>query len=105
MIRLPASVSFARFPSFGVPRLQRIKMWMRAHEQDQRLEYEAFDAVLTLWLIGWVGLVPSVILQLWWLLPLCLLAVKAPSFYVNWRISAHAKGKLRCDWLDAALGR
>jgi len=101
MIRLPHPVAAAKRPQLGVKRLQRIKIWMRAHEESNALEYEAFDAVLTLWLIGWVGIVPCLILQQWWLLPLCWLALKTPALYVNWRVAAHTKGTLRCGWIEA----
>jgi hypothetical protein len=99
MVRLPASALSAKYPRIGILHLQRIKVWMRAHENSNQLEYEAFDAVLSIWLMGWVGILPTMILQLWWLLPLCVLALKTPSLYVAWRIAADAKGSLRCDWL------
>lgn len=102
MLRLPHSATVFHKPRLGLQRCQRIKVWMRSHEDSNRLEYEAFDAVLTLWVMGWVGLLPSLLLQQWWLVPLCWLAVKTPSMYVNWRIDAHTLGRLRCDWIDAA---
>ena len=32
--------------------------------------------------------------------PLCLVAMLAPNLYVNWRRKAHAKQRIRCDWLN-----
>ncbi len=38
--------------------LQRIKQWHVHHRQDHPLEYHLWDAMLTLWLMGWVGWLP-----------------------------------------------
>ncbi len=79
-------------------RLQRIKAWLREHRKEQAVEYAVFDHVLTLWLMGWVGALPCLILALWWLLPLCVLAAHAPRMYLTARLRWHAQGHLRCDW-------
>ena len=83
-------------------RLQRIKRWQVAHKRAHPLEYHAWDAVLTLWIMGWVGWVPTLALDDLWAAPLCLLGVAAPRLYVGWRQRAHEAGRLRCDWLDVA---
>lgn len=84
--------------------LQRIKRWLVAHRARQPLEYHVFDAVLTLWMLGWIGWLPALLLDLaLWCWPLCLLAVHAPALYVRWRRRLQAAGRLRCDWL-ALLG-
>ncbi len=86
----------------GLAQLQSIKRWQVAHRREHPLEFQAFDAVLTLWVMGWVGMLPSVVLLPWVLLPLCALAVYAPALYVAWRARLHAQARLRCDWLAAA---
>ena len=35
--------------------LQRIKKWHVAHQQDHPVEYHILDAMLVLWVMGWVG--------------------------------------------------
>ena len=35
--------------------LQRIKQWHVAHRADHPVEYHLWDAMLTLWVMGWVG--------------------------------------------------
>lgn len=42
-------------PSLTLAKLQRIKRWQLAHKQAHPLEYQAWDAVLTLWVMGWVS--------------------------------------------------
>ena len=80
--------------------LQRIKRWLVAHKARQPLEYHAFDAVLTVWMMGWIGWAPALLLeQALWFWPLCLLAMRAPALYVRWRRRLQAGGRLRCDWL------
>lgn len=79
--------------------LQRIKQWHVAHRQDHPLEYHLWDAMLTLWLMGWVGWLPAFAFDQLWSAPLCLLAMAAPNLYVAWRSRAHRARRLRCDWL------
>ncbi|WP_298923823.1 hypothetical protein [uncultured Ramlibacter sp.] len=79
--------------------LQRIKQWHISHKQDHPLEYHLWDAMLTLWLMGWVGWLPAFAFEQLWSTPLCLLASLAPSLYVGLRMKAHQACRLRCDWL------
>jgi hypothetical protein len=79
--------------------LQRIKQWHVAHRADHPVEYHLWDAILTLWVMGWVGFLPAYAFGDFWILLLCALAVAAPSIYADWRLKAHRKHKLRCDWL------
>ena len=81
-----------------VERLARIKRWMREHRSERPVEYHCFDAVLTLWLIGAVGILPSLILLQWALLPVCLLLMFLPGQYLRLRARWHQSGRLRCDW-------
>lgn len=82
--------------------LQRIKAWLVAHKPSHPLEYNSFDAVLTLWMMGWIGWLPVLLFdEVLWAWPLCLLGMWAPALYVRWRARAHAAGRLRCDWLGA----
>ncbi|MFT4193529.1 hypothetical protein [Ottowia sp.] len=82
--------------------MQRVRRWMVANRREHPAEYQAWDAVTTLWVMGATGWLPTLILdQGWWALPLCLLGWRAPTLYVRWRVRAHAARRLRCDWLPA----
>jgi hypothetical protein len=85
--------------------LQRIKRWHVAHRLDHPVEYQAWDAMLTLWVVGWVGWLPACAFGAQWSVPFCALAAAAPSMYVAWRAKAHRAGRLRCDWIVAAPRR
>lgn len=80
--------------------LQRVKNWHAAQLGAHPMERSLWDAVMTLWVLGWTGWVPGLALDAPWAYPLCLLGVLAPRFYVLWRVCAHDSGRLRCDWLD-----
>ena len=78
--------------------LQRIKQWHISHRHDHPLEYQLWDAMLTLWVMGWVGWLPVYAFQQLWAIPLCVLAIAAPGLYAGWRTWAHRARRLRCDW-------
>ena len=79
--------------------LQRIKKWHVAHKADHPIEYHLLDVVLTLWPMGWVGWIPSLMFHALWAMPLCGLAMGLPTGYVRVRAKAHEARQLRCDWL------
>jgi len=79
--------------------LQRIKQWHVAHQREHPVEYHTWDAMLTLWLVGWVGWIPAFAFDALWAAPLLALSMAAPTMYVAWRIKAHRARRLRCDWL------
>jgi hypothetical protein len=79
--------------------LQRIKQWHVEHRREHPLEYHLWDAILTLWVLGWVGWLPAFAFHALWAAPLCMLAMAAPNLYKRWRQRAHQSHKLRCDWL------
>lgn len=79
--------------------LHRVRQWTLAHRTDHPVEYQLWDAVLTLWLMGWVGWLPTLVLDLWWAPTLCLTGMLMPRLYMTWRANAHARCRVRCDWL------
>ena len=79
--------------------LQRIKRWYVSHQREHPVEYHAWDAMLTLWLMGWVGWIPAFTFDALWSAPLLALAMAAPTLYVTWRVKAHQARRLRCDWI------
>ena len=80
--------------------LQRIKQWHTSHRHDHPLEYQLWDLVVTVWLMGWIGWLPAYAFDAFWAYPLCLMGVMTPGLYVQWRARADANGRLRCEWMD-----
>jgi hypothetical protein len=79
--------------------LSRVKRWQVAHRACAPLEYHVWDTVLTLWLMGWVGLPAAVLVQTAAGVAACIAMSFAPAFYVELRTLLHQTGRLRCDWL------
>jgi len=79
--------------------LQRIKQWHVANREGHPFEYHLWDAMLTLWMMGWIGWLPAFAMDQVLTMPLCLLGIAAPSLYVQWRAKAHREQRLRCDWV------
>ncbi len=78
--------------------LHRIKKWHVVNRVDHPVEYQLWDMMLMLWVMGWVGWLPAYAFDFLWSVPLCMLGMAAPSLYVTWRLKAHRAHKLRCDW-------
>lgn len=89
-------------PKLSFSELHRIRLWHLTHRAEHPLECELWDAVITVWLMGWVGCLPMVVLDALWVAPLCVLGMLTPQLYVGWRARAHVRQKLRCDWLGTA---
>jgi len=79
--------------------LQRIKQWHVRHRQENPVEYQAWDLMLTLWLMGWIGWIPAFAFDALWAAPLLAVAMSAPTLYCTLRGKAHHARRLRCDWL------
>jgi hypothetical protein len=76
-----------------------LKVWHTHHARP--LERSVWDAVLCLWLAGWVGLPSAFILHLLWAQLACIAVTFLPRLYVAWRRRLHRSGRLRCDWITA----
>ncbi|TFZ04018.1 hypothetical protein [Ramlibacter humi] len=83
-------------------RIHCIKEWQVRHRRTHSLESRAWDVLLTVWVMGWIGWLPAYALDALWALPLCLVAMLGPDLYVAWRARWHRLNRLRCDWLPAA---
>jgi hypothetical protein len=86
--------------ALSLSELHRIKAWHVEHALDHPVEYQLWDAVLTSWFMGWIGWLPTWVLDAWWAGAPCLLGMAAPRLYVGWRARAHARNRLRCDWIQ-----
>jgi hypothetical protein len=78
-----------------------LKLWHTHHSREHPMEKNTWDAVLTLWMIGWVGGLVSLVLGVPWAELLCLGLLFLPGSYVAWRTRLHKAGRLRCDWITA----
>lgn len=80
--------------------MTQLKRWHVAHKLGSPIEYHMWDAVLTVWLMGWMG-VPAALL-LWQpdSVFLCVAAFFAPALYARVRSRLHRRGALRCDWIE-----
>jgi len=81
--------------------LHAVKQWHVSHRPLQPVEYHAWDAVLTLWVAGWIGLPAALILHLPLAIGTCVGLVLAPGSYVTLRRRLHRANRLRCDWLSS----
>ncbi|MDM4765926.1 hypothetical protein [Pelomonas sp. SE-A7] len=80
--------------------LSLIKRWLRLHPRGHEVELQAWDMVLTGWLIGLLGVPVALLLEApQWLLP-CLLAYLLPEMYSAARLRLHRRGLLRCDYQE-----
>ena len=78
-----------------------LKQWHLRHWREHPLEKNLWEAVLTLWLMGWVGGAVSLLLNLPWVEVGCLALLFLPSAYVAMRARWHRAGRLRCDWINS----
>ncbi len=77
-----------------------LKLW-HSHHQNHPLERSVWDAVLTLWMSGWIGGAAALILSAPWVSIGCVALLFLPSAYVTLRARLHRQGRLRCDWITA----
>lgn len=82
--------------------MSMIKRWHQAHHRDHGLEYQLWDAMLTCWILGWMGVPAALLLAPEAGLLACVALYFAPSAYVALRVRLHRRGVLRCDWLSSA---
>ena len=78
-----------------------LKLWHQRHVRDRPLEKHAWDAVLTLWMMGWVGGPASFLIHVRWAAIVCLALLFLPGAYVSLRRRLHRAHLLRCDWIVA----
>jgi hypothetical protein len=81
--------------------LSVLKQWHVSHKRERPIEFHTWDAVLTLWLMGWLGVPAELLLWQVYGLAACAGLMLVPAGYVKLRRRLHASGRLRCDWLDA----
>ncbi len=80
---------------------QELRMWHLRQGHRHPVERALWDAVLTVWLLGWVGAPTAFLLHLGWAELGCLSVLFLPGCYVAVRRTLHNKRRLRCDWIIA----
>lgn len=79
-----------------------IKRWHLNHPRPASVEFQVWDAMLTCWVLGWMGLPVALLLGSMVGTALCVPLFYAPAAYVTLRRRLHRRQVLRCDWLDSA---
>ena len=83
----------------ALSQLLLINQWHKSYADAHPVECQVWDAVLTVWVMGWIAWLPALIFDTVWVYPLCLLGLMAPKMYVRLRGTAQRCGALRCEWL------
>ena len=78
---------------------QQLRDWHLRHWHEQPIEKQVWDAVLTLWMIGWAGAPAALLVQRPSLALACAALFFLPEVYVALRRRLHRRAWLRCDWL------
>ena len=79
----------------------RLKLWHERHRREHPLEKNLWEAVVTLWLMGWVGAPTAFLVHAAWALVVCAAFFFLPGAYVAIRRRLHYARILRCDWISA----
>jgi len=77
-----------------------LKVWHQKHGR-YPVEKNVWDAVLTLWVMGWVGAPTAFLVHAGWVEAACLSVLFLPGLYVALRRALHRSHVLRCDWISA----
>lgn len=85
-----------------IQQLSILKQWHVLHKRERPIEFHTWDAVLTLWLMGWLGIPAEIILWQLYGLIACTALLLTPAAYIALRRRLHLSGRLRCDWLEVA---
>ena len=80
---------------------QELKIWHQRHVREQPLEKHAWDIVVTLWMMGWVGGPTAFLIHVRWAVLVCMALLFLPNAYVDLRRRLHRLRLLRCDWIIA----
>ena len=76
-----------------------LKIWHSRQGRRHPVERAVWDAVLTLWMLGWAGWPAAYLLHLEWAAIACFGALFVPGAYVALRRRLHGRRVLRCDWM------
>ena len=78
-----------------------LKVWHRRHWRNHPVEKNLWEAILTLWVTGGVGLPVALLVDSPWSTAASLVVLFLPGRYVALRTRLHQSGRMRCDWITA----
>ncbi|MBS0447575.1 MAG: hypothetical protein JSR59_16660 [Proteobacteria bacterium] len=78
-----------------------LKVWHGLHGQRRPFEKGVWTTIVTLWLMGWMGVPISWVLHRPWAAASSVALTFLPGAYVTLRRWLHRARRLRCDWLVA----
>jgi hypothetical protein len=81
--------------------LHDLKLWHQRHVHDRPVEKHVWDAVMTLWVTGWVGGPAAFLIHRGWALITAIALAFLPGAYVALRRRLHRARIVRCDWISA----
>jgi hypothetical protein len=84
-----------------IHQLSVLKQWHVQHRRLRPVEFHAWDVILTLWVLGLLGMPVEIVLSQFLGLMACGSLLFVPGGYVALRRRLHLSGRLRCDWLGA----
>lgn len=87
-----------------LPHIVRIKLRLLSRRRQAPLELRVWDAVVTLWLMGLMGLPAATLLHETWAIVGCVAGLLLPMLYLRLRLLLHRRGWLRCDWRHEPSG-
>ena len=85
----------------SLDQLQALKVWHQRHWREHPVERLTWDAVLTLWLMGWVGMPAALLAGHSHTAMAAFVLLFLPAAYAALRQRLHRRGRLRCDWLTS----
>ncbi|MFT3666490.1 hypothetical protein [Piscinibacter sp.] len=85
----------------SLDQFQQLRHWHLCHRRDHPMEGHIWTAVVTLWMVGWVGAPAAWLVHEDGAAAAVALFVFVPGLYVACRIRLHRRGRLRCDWINA----
>jgi hypothetical protein len=87
--------------SMTLQQFHSLKVWHTRQGDRHPVEKTVWDAVLTVWVMGWVGLPVALLIHAGWVEIGALSVLFLPGSYVAARLWLHRRRRLRCDWAVA----
>jgi hypothetical protein len=92
-------IDLARERAMTLQQFQSLRRWHLRHWHNKPVETHIWDAVVTLWMTGWVAGPAGLLLQIEWAWTGSCALLFLPGLYVALRDRMHRRGTLRCDWI------
>ena len=90
-----------REATMTLQQFQDLRIWHLRQGHRHPVERSIWDAVVTIWMSGWIGAPAAFLLHLGWAEATCIAVWFLPGLYVAARRRLHVRRRLRCDWIVA----